>query len=93
MALRGADGRSTPFDALPRPARIKIVGRAADADGFLVESVQIEAMTDFSIEKLQGRVGGVDRDRRILNVAGVTVRVSPRTMVEGWNEEAGPNHS
>jgi hypothetical protein len=80
MVLQGADGSATPLDETR--ARVRIVGRDLGGSSFRVESVRLEPAPDFSIEKLEGRVESIDCERTSFRVAGVTVRVTPETLVE-----------
>jgi hypothetical protein len=80
MGLPGADGVGNPLDRAR--VRARIVGCDLGAEGLRVESVHLEPTQDFSIEKLEGRVDSIDCERLSFRIAGVTVRVTPETLVE-----------
>jgi len=82
IAPSGPDGRDAPLGTEGSRARVRIVGRDSGVAGLRVESIQLEETQGFGIEKVEGRVDAIDRGRRTLVIAGVTVRVTPDTLVE-----------
>lgn len=63
---------------------VKIKGTYSRAYGFLPAKLKVKERKGFNIEELQGAIQGINAEAGTLDVSGVTVRLSEKTIFEGF---------
>jgi tetratricopeptide (TPR) repeat protein len=60
--------------------RVKLKGKHSPRTGFTPEKIKLQENAAFQMEELQGDIDKIDREKKILEVIGFTVRVDEKTI-------------
>jgi len=63
---------------------VKLKGSYSPSTGFVPEKVKVQESKSFNIEEVQGIINGIDKEKKSLEVAGITVIVNEKTGIEGF---------
>ena len=68
--------------------RVKLKGVYSEAEGFLLQKIEVAAALGFNIDKIEGAIDHLDEASKTLKVVGFTVLANRRTMIEGVSDLA-----
>jgi ADP-heptose:LPS heptosyltransferase len=60
---------------------VKLKGKYSGPEGFVPKKIKRQETTGFDLEELQGNIDKIDREKKILNVVGFTVRARNNTVM------------
>ena len=62
---------------------VKLKGKYSAEEGFLPDKIKVREARNFNIDLLKGNIDDIDRESKILNVAGFNIKISPKTIISG----------
>ncbi|RMG63382.1 MAG: hypothetical protein D6715_11285 [Calditrichaeota bacterium] len=82
--IRSADRRDLDLADLKVGEIVKLKGTYSPESGFEVEKVKVQEPKGYYVEELQGYITAMDAESDVIEVVGMTVKLSTRTEVEGY---------
>lgn len=82
--IKDVTRQDTGLQAIQPGEVVKIKGTYSRAYGFLPAKLKVKERKSFNIEELQGAIQCLNPEAGTLEVSGVTVRLSEKTIFEGF---------
>ncbi|MDZ7266770.1 MAG: DUF5666 domain-containing protein [candidate division KSB1 bacterium] len=82
--IKDVTRQETGWQAIQPGDLVKVKGTYSRAYGFLPAKLKVKERRGFAIEELQGAIQSIDPEAGTLDIIGVTVRLSEKTIFEGF---------
>ena len=79
--VKGLQGDGNNLEALHTGLTVKLKGKYSAEEGFLPDKIKVRETRNFNIDLLKGNIDDIDRESKILNVAGFNIKISPKTII------------